>query len=169
TQLTNFRKSIRGTSQQDPHGLQMSAIAKSLDPNLLQALGRFVSALPHRPTTNTLRGDLQRGQLVYREICMQCHRYNASGEKVFSSPPLHGLQDWYIERQLKHFRIRIRGGDSRDIKGAKMHLMVNDLTDVELRGVASYIAVLAERHLPSEKAINSSVRAVVSSKPHPDQ
>lgn len=147
-QLLKFRQSIRGANAKDTGGRQMHAIAGTLEADVIKALAQVVSRLPRHPTQNTLKGDLARGEFLFREVCMQCHRYNASGEKVFRSPPLHGLQDWYIEIQLRKFRERIRGGHKLDVKGAKMHLMVNDLTDEDLRGVASYISVLAARHLP---------------------
>ena len=150
-QLSKFRKSIRGTNPKDLHGMQMHAVAQTLDPKLLKGLAQLISDLPRNPTLNTLKGNQERGEEVFRDVCMQCHRFNASGEKVFGSPPLYGLQDWYIERQLRNFRNRVRGGDERDLKGAKMHKMVNELSDDDLKGVASYIAVLAERYVPKSK------------------
>ena len=152
TQLTKFRESIRGGNEKDTGGLQMHAIAGTLEMPMIRALAELVSRLPLRPTQNTLKGDLVRGRFLFGDICMQCHRYNASGELVFRSPPLHGLQDWYIEIQLRKFRDGVRGSHERDIKGAKMHLMVRDLTDRDLQAVASYISVLAARYLPKSDA-----------------
>lgn len=144
-QLEKFQQSIRGATDDDISGQQMHAIAATLPPKMIGALAELVSNLPRNPTRNTLKGDLAEGEYIFRDVCMQCHRYNATGELVFKSPPLIGLQDWYIERQLRKFRDGNRGADKRDIKGAKMHLMVNGLSDTDLRAVASYISVLAAR------------------------
>jgi len=151
TQLEKFQKSIRGTAADDVSGQQMHAIAATLTPRMTEAIAGLVSKLPRNPTRNTLKGDLTEGEFIFRDVCMQCHRYNATGELVFKSPPLIGLQDWYIERQLRKFRDGNRGADKRDIKGAKMHLMVNDLSDADLRGVASYISVLAAKQAKPAK------------------
>lgn len=148
TQLRKFRESIRGATAKDTGGTLMHAVAGTLDVELLPALAGYVAALPRHPTRNTLQGDLKRGEFLFRDVCMQCHRYNASGEKVFGSPPLYGLQDWYLELQLRKFRALVRGGHELDVKGAKMHRMVNDLADADLRAVASYVAVLAARYPP---------------------
>jgi cytochrome c553 len=148
-QLRKFQASIRGARTEDSGGQLMHAVAKTLDAKHVVAVARQVAKMPRNPTQNTLRGDLQRGEYLFGDVCMQCHRYNGSGEKVFQSPPLYGLQDWYIAMQLKKFRAGIRGGHKDDVKGAKMHLMVNDLRDKDLRGVASYISVLAARYLPA--------------------
>lgn len=145
TQLGKFKAAIRGADARDERGRLMHAVAQTLSDDQATALARHVAALPRHPTGNTLNGDLRRGEQLFREVCMQCHRYDASGERVFGSPPLVGLQDWYIAAQLRKFRARVRGGDARDVKGAKMHRMVSDLGDRDLDGVASFISVLAER------------------------
>ncbi len=148
TQLGKFRDSVRGSRSDDTGGLLMHAVAQTLDDQQIEAVARIVTALPRVPTQNTLKGDLVRGEFLFGDVCMQCHRYNAGGEKVFQSPQLSGLQDWYIASQLKKFRDGIRGGHEQDVKGAKMHLMVNDLSDSDLRAVASYVSVLAARYHP---------------------
>lgn len=151
TQLEKFRESIRGAAGDDASGQQMHAIAATLPPKMIDTLAELVFNLPRNPTRNTLKGDLAEGEYIFRDVCMQCHRYNGTGELVFKTPPLIGLQDWYIERQLRKFRDGLRGADKRDIKGAKMHMVVNDLSDADLRGVASYISVLAAKHAKPAK------------------
>ena len=151
-QLYKFRRSIRGSRTEDAGGMIMHAVAGTLAESQIKKLAAHVHGLPRNPTQNTLNGDMKLGEYLFTEICMACHRYNASGEKVFGSPPLYGLQDWYIAMQLKKFRDGVRGAHKEDIKGAKMHQMTSDLSDADLLAVASYVSVLAERHLPVKKS-----------------
>ena len=151
TQLGKFRQSVRGGRPDDTGGRLMHAVAQTLSEAQAKAVAGFVSELTRRPTRNTLRGDVERGEFLFRDVCMACHRYNASGEKVFGSPPLTGLQDWYIASQLRKFRKGIRGGHKEDARGAKMHLMVNELTDRDLDGLATYVSVLAEKYPAGKK------------------
>ena len=75
---------------------------------------------------------------------MECHRYNASGEMTFGSPPLIGRQGWYLEEQLKKFKSGKRGAVKNDVNGAKMvqmtTLFIED--DQILRDVVAYIMTL---------------------------
>jgi len=151
-QLGKFRRSIRGAEPRDVGGALMHAVAGRLTDGQIKGLAAHVGRLPRNPTRDTLKGDLARGEWLFTEICRACHRYNASGEKVFGSPPLYGLQDWYIAMQLKKFREGIRGAHREDVKGARMHRVAGELSDADRRAVASYVSVLAERHLPEGRA-----------------
>jgi cytochrome c553 len=51
---------------------------------------------------------------------MECHRYNAEGELFFGSPPLVGLQDWYLAAQIRKYQSGIRGVHPKDVNGQKM-------------------------------------------------
>ena len=121
----------------------MHAIAQTLSPTDITTAAEIVAALPPHPTRITLDGRPARGRIVYLDGCIDCHRYNASGEEAFRSAPLTGLQDWYLVAQLSKFRDGIRGTVPRDDDGAKMHLVTSGLTDEQFRDVAAYIAVLA--------------------------
>ena len=75
---------------------------------------------------------------------MECHRYNASGEMAFGSPPLVGRQDWYLLAQLRKFKNLHRGSVKGDGKGAKMvqiaTLFIED--EAAMKNVVSYILTL---------------------------
>ena len=75
---------------------------------------------------------------------MECHRYNASGEMAFGSPPLIGRQSWYLEEQLKKFKAGKRGAIKNDVNGAKMVQITNFFVEDEqmLRDVVAYIMTL---------------------------
>jgi len=151
-QLGKFRRSIRGAEPGDKGGALMHAVAGGLTDGQIKGLAAHVGRLPRNPTRDTLKGDLARGEWLFTEICRACHRYNASGEKVFGSPPLYGLQDWYMAMQLKKFSEGVRGAHREDVKGAKMREVAVELSDADRRAVASYVSVLAARHLPERQA-----------------
>lgn len=146
-QLGKFQQDIRGANTHDTQGLQMRAIAHTLKPAQIENVAAYIQSLPVSPTRSTLNGDLDDGKLLFAEICMGCHRYNASGEMVFGSPPLTGLQDWYILAQLKKFSAGIRGAHEEDEHGAKMHQVAGYLTDDQMKNVASYISIVADKYV----------------------
>ena len=145
-QLDKFVSHQRGTHPQDMQGQQMHAIAKALTPAMKNAAANSIEQLPHFPTTNTLGGNSVKGEDLFKNNCIDCHRYNASGEIAFRSAPLTGLQDWYMVAQLIKFRNGIRGKIAGDEDGAKMHLQTGSMTDEQFRDVVAYIADLAQRY-----------------------
>ena len=145
-QIYKFRTDVRGANEKDVTGLQMRAVAHTLKPEQVEAVATYIQGLRKSPTRHTLKGDSEKGRELYREYCMECHRYNATGELVFGSPPLTGLQDWYIRDQLLKFRAGIRGKHPEDEQGAKMHKRTNILTVEQLHDIATFIADLAEQY-----------------------
>jgi cytochrome c553 len=124
----------------------MHAIAKALTPAMKEAAANSIEQLPPFPTTNTLGGNSAQGEDLFKNNCIDCHRYNASGELAFRSAPLTGLQDWYMVAQLIKFRDGLRGKIPGDEDGAKMHLQTGSMTDEQFRDVVAYIADLAQRY-----------------------
>lgn len=144
-QLEKFRTDQRGSDPQDANGRLMHAVALTLTTDAIAAVAETVAALPPHPTRNTLGGDAKRGRAVYHDGCIDCHRYNGSGELAFRSAPLTGLQDWYLVAQLEKFRAGLRGTRPDDGDGAKMHLVASGMSDEQFRDVAAFIAELAAR------------------------
>ncbi len=147
-QIEKFQNDIRGTVPGDTEGPLMHGIAKSLTAQQVREVALAVEALPMIRPRKTLKGDTDLGREIFQERCMECHRYNGKGELVFMSAQLIGFQDWYIFNQLKKFKAGLRGAHPEDEKGAKMHLVAGFLTEEEMRGVATYLMDLAERHGP---------------------
>lgn len=146
-QLTNFHEGKRGAdATADPQGAMMAAIAKALKPDQRHAVARHVEALPLVvPTERTLAGsDVKAGAELFYERCMECHRYNASGEQLFGSPPLVGRQGWYLLAQLKKFKSLHRGNAKGDEKGAKMVMMTTLFVEDEqaMKNLVGYILTL---------------------------
>lgn len=149
-QIHKFQTDVRGADARDLEGMRMRAIAHTLKDGEVEAVAAYIESLPKTPTRHTLQGDREKGRALYSEWCMECHRYNATGELVFGSPPLTGLQDWYIRDQLLKFRAGLRGTHPADEHGAKMHKRTSILTESQLLDIASFIAVLAEE-FPADK------------------
>lgn len=147
-QMANFREGRRGHDPADTAGMLMAAISKTLDPAHLKAVAAHVETM-ERVRPKVAGPDpglnLTEGRLLFEERCMECHRYNATGELVFGSAPLIGLQQWYLEGQLRKFKNGQRGAMKGDQNGAKM---VNSSqfieTDKALREVVAYIMTLNE-------------------------
>ncbi len=124
-QLANFKSGRRGWKAEDVQGAQMSEIAKKLTPEQVKEAAKLVSAMPMvtAPAPIALKDpDVEEGKILFTERCMECHRYNASGEMTFGSPPLVGLQDWYLLAQIHKFKTGWRGVDANDPYGTKMKL-----------------------------------------------
>lgn len=149
-QIKKFQKNYRGHHPGDTTGVQMHGIAKTLDEEAVKEVAETIQSLKLIPMKNTLGGDAEKGAEIFKEICIECHRYNARGEKVFRSAPLIGLQDWYILSQLKKFQAGIRGKVEEDLDGAKMHRVTSEFMETDFKNVAAYIAELAEKYGTSE-------------------
>lgn len=148
TQLANLREGRRGQDAGDPQAFMMAAIAKMLQPDQVKAVVAYVEKMPlvvpvgkDREIANA---NAQEGMRLFQERCMECHRYNASGEMAFGSPPLIGRQGWYLEEQLKKFKSGKRGAVKNDVNGAKMVQMTTLFIEDEqmLRDVVAYIMTL---------------------------
>jgi cytochrome c553 len=142
-QIKNFTEGRRGAH--DPYGALMTAIAKTLSTEQIQAVTSYVESLPLVvPAKLVIEGaNVQEGQQLYYERCMECHRYNASGEIAFGSPPLIGLQGWYMVDQLKKYKQGHRGATKGDVNGAKMlQLMTGVETEQTMKDLAGYILTL---------------------------
>lgn len=148
TQFANFREGRRGHDAADPQSFMMASIAKALQPEQVKAVVAHVEKMPAVIPTGQNREmagvSMDEGMRLFQERCMECHRYNASGEMTFGSPPLTGLQAWYLEDQLRKFKTGKRGAAKDDINGAKMvqmtTLFIED--DQMLRDVVAYIMTL---------------------------
>jgi cbb3-type cytochrome c oxidase subunit III len=148
TQFANLREGRRGHDAADPQSFMMAAVAKMLQPEQIKAVVAYVEQLPMVVPTGKNReiahASAQDGKRLFQERCMECHRYNASGEMTFGSPPLIGRQSWYLAEQLQKFKSGKRGAMKNDVNGAKMVQITNFFVEDEqmLRDVVAYIMTL---------------------------
>jgi cytochrome c553 len=144
-QLTSFRENRRGVTPEDAQGLMMAAIAKALQPEQVEAVAQYIETLPLvTPKQLTWEGaDLKEGQWLFEMRCMECHRFNGSGEIAFGSPPLIGLQGWYLAAQLEKFKTGKRGAVPGDVNGAKMVFTSSFIENEQmLKDIVGYLLTL---------------------------
>ncbi|CAA0116514.1 Alternative cytochrome c oxidase subunit 2 [Halioglobus japonicus] len=106
----------------------------------------FERWLAQQPTWRELQaippGDPIAGQASYA-TCAACHGQQAEGNLAMNAPSLAILPDWYIARQIEHFKHGIRGANEADEYGRQMAPMANMLPDAAaIRNVNAYIATL---------------------------
>lgn len=155
-QLENFRHDRRGTHPQDSEGQLMRAVSKVLTADQAKAVAvHIASLLRHTPAT-TIQADTTEGRVLYEERCMECHRYNAEGELFFGSPPLIGLQDWYLASQIKKYQTGIRGVHPQDMNGQKMVFSSSFVESEEV--LHSLVAYLIELQKPKKEGTSAGSR-----------
>jgi len=106
----------------------------------------FDSWLDGQPTWEEIQsippGDPAAGKAAYA-TCASCHGQRGEGNIDMNAPRLAGLEDWYIERQLRHYQQGIRGAHEEDEYGQQMAPMANTLaSDSAIRNVTAYIETL---------------------------
>lgn len=93
--------------------------------------------------SGTVATAAEKSQIIYERLCAQCHAQNGGGNPSIAAPAIAGMQDWYVERQLQHFREGIRGTHPLDVAGTRMAPMARFLrTQEDLSAVAKYVAAL---------------------------
>jgi cytochrome c553 len=139
-QLRGFRAGWRGVHEDDYQGNVMRTMALALaDEAELEAAAAYFAALPVTETPDTVEGDVARGKQLYL-TCVACHGAAAEGNVAMQSPALADQSDWYLVKQLIHFREGIRGAAPGDSYGAQMRAMAGTLaTDQDVRDVVAYI------------------------------
>ena len=88
--------------------------------------------------------DAEAGRMAYA-TCAACHGQNGEGNLALSAPKLAGLDDWYIRRQLEHYKSGVRGSDPADLLGSQMRGMAATLADAAaIDNVVAYIGTLPD-------------------------
>jgi cytochrome c553 len=87
-------------------------------------------------------GDAQRGEVLY-DLCQQCHGTDGAGNELFLAPKIAGLDDWYVQAQLKMFHSGGRGLHPDDVGGMRMYPMAMWLrSDEDIAAVAAYVSTM---------------------------
>jgi cytochrome c553 len=82
----------------------------------------------------------ERGAELYG-YCEQCHGDRGQGNIRYRAPAIAGLSQWYVEAQLRKFRVGARGDHPDDVEGLRMRPMSRTLaSDREVSLVAEYVA-----------------------------
>lgn len=145
-QLMNFKKGIRGGSQEDSLAFRMAAMSGTLKDSVeVIHVVAFMATLPPVAIPALIKGDIKKGKRIYENICGSCHGQAAAGNEKLYAPNLSGLDDWYIKRQVEGFKNGLRGSHPQDTYGAQMVPMMALLTSEEaINDVIAYIRSTAE-------------------------
>jgi cytochrome c553 len=150
-QLQKFRAGQRGIHPEDLPGQQMRAISLSLTDEQITEASAIVAAMPVIRTEQATEAfDLEKARYRYANVCMECHRYNGMGDRVFHSAPLVTMNRSYLRRQLQNYRDGRRGALEEDLYGQKMVAITQRLTDEEIEMFVNYIGALAHGDDPRE-------------------
>jgi cbb3-type cytochrome c oxidase subunit III len=77
------------------------------------------------------------------ELCVQCHGNAGEGNQAALAPSIAGLEEWYVQGQLKNFQSGARGTHPEDVGGMRMYPMSLTLkNDTDVQAVAAYVAAL---------------------------
>lgn len=144
-QLMNFREGIRGASEEDTYGQQMRPFANTLaDRQAIRDVSAYIGAFEAEPVEETVAGNEERGLKLFR-TCGACHGPDGQGSHARRAPKLAGMSDWYLTRQLEHFKQGIRGDHPKDLYGRQMSEMAEMLTDGQaISDVVAYINTLPQ-------------------------
>jgi cytochrome c oxidase subunit 2 len=142
-QLVNYQQGVRGTAMGDQFGPQMAPMSQLVvDPATRENVLAYIATLPDNPPQTTVDGDAEHGRALY-STCSTCHGANGQGRWATNAPPLAGMSDWYLERQLGYFKEGVRGSHTDDIYGDQMSLVAGVLVgDNAIRDVIAYINTL---------------------------
>jgi cytochrome c oxidase subunit 2 len=90
-------------------------------------------------------GDPTAGQARYA-VCAACHGAQGEGNAATNAPKLSGQADWYLTRQLVHFKHGARGAQEKDTYGKVMAPMAATLPDeAAIEAVVAYIRTLPDK------------------------
>lgn len=99
------------------------------------------------PATSDAQGSsaevFAKGKGIFDAQCATCHGANAGGMQALNAPALAGQEQWYLQRQLRHFQNGVRGADPAHVPGTQMAAIAKTLTSpTDVMAVAQYIAAL---------------------------
>jgi len=80
-------------------------------------------------------GDAAAGEALASMDCIDCHGEDGKGTE--DTPPLAGLDEAYILKQLEAYK----SGDRTD-EGGLMRMTVEELSDQDMANIAAYYATL---------------------------
>ena len=129
----------------------MSAMAATLTPEDMVALGLFYTQQTPKPGTAKDPALVKTGQVLFRggvattglPACSACHSPNGAGIPK-NYPRLAGQHADYTHAQLKAFKTGERGADKdgKDVQGRIMATIAQKMTDDQMKALADYTAGL---------------------------
>lgn len=121
----------------------------------IEVVTKHVSALPKVESPETIKGHILKGKKTY-VVCATCHGQSGEGNQALNAPPLAGLNDWYLLKQLQNYKHKVRAFDpARDPIGASMAPNAAGLSDEDMLNVISYISTF-KYTVPAASAAGTS-------------
>lgn len=78
------------------------------------------------------------------ETCTACHGPKGLGNPAIKAPSIAGLEQWYLEAQLRKFKNGARGAHPEDVTGLLMRPMARTLhSEEDIKAVAEYVSKMA--------------------------
>ena len=150
-QLRGFRAGWRAGHDGDDAGLEMAPMAKALTNEQIGEVAGYVARTRSPAPERTLDGEPDDGAFFYT-TCSSCHGVNGEGNRDMGSPPLVGLNDWYLLEQLRKFRGGLRGTHPDDTFGLQMKAATDILPDDRaIADVVAYIMTLNNDNNPGDQ------------------
>ena len=105
----------------------------------IRDVSAYIAAFPYTPTDSIAIGNVKRGEKLWT-TCGTCHGMEGQGNYATHSPKLSGQEDWYVRRQLEHFKKGIRGAHADDRFGHQMMSMARMLrSDKDMNDILAYM------------------------------
>ena len=98
----------------------------------------------------------ERGFVVYRDNCRECHLGSGMGIPALGVPSIAGLPRWYVTDQLRAFRRGERGADAEDDSGKLMRSKAESIGERDLAFVGRYIESLPPNSTRNTLGVASS-------------
>lgn len=142
-QIRHYQQGIRGAHKDDIFGQQMAGMSRVLaGDSAVRNVSAYIESLPSAEVASTVSGNVAKGAAHFNG-CSVCHGSKAQGNYALQAPSLVGQQDWYLRRQLKNFRMGIRGAHANDNYGHQMVLMARSLqNEKSVDDLLSYLNTL---------------------------
>ncbi len=142
-QLQNFKAGLRGGPDNDIYGKQMIPFAGMIaDDTALRNIAAYIESLPEQPPPRTVAGNATRGAKLFG-TCAACHGDTGQGLAATNAPRLAHMSDWYLARQLEHFKDGTRGSHHQDLYGKQMAMITLAIKDREaIDDLLAYINTL---------------------------
>ena len=139
-QIQSYKRGLRGTHEDDIFGQQMIGMVGTLaNDAAVSNVAAYIQSFPDTAPEKTIDGDLKAGAKLYN-VCAYCHGKDGMGNEALNAPRLQGMTDWYIARQLQHFKDGVRGAHPQDYYGFQMGLMGQSLHDEQaMNDIVAYI------------------------------
>jgi cytochrome c553 len=82
------------------------------------------------------------GQVIFQNVCLQCHGAKGEGNPQIKSPSIASLPEWYVKAQIENFRADRRGFHPQDTEGQLMRAITKILQPPQVAAVAEFVSKL---------------------------